>query len=135
MKNKKSKFVLGAIVGAAAGLLFAPQKGTKTRKELKKKMDDLIEKVSEVDIEEVKVAVENKIAEIKTELETLDKEKVLKVAKEQAKKVKKIATELVEVSVEKSTPVIEEIAKKIKATTIKATKEAITKLEEEEKES
>ena len=33
-KNKKSGFLLGAIVGAAAGILLAPNKGEKTRKDL-----------------------------------------------------------------------------------------------------
>jgi gas vesicle protein len=37
-------FVAGAAVGAAAGLLFAPQAGKKLQKELKNGIEDLTEK-------------------------------------------------------------------------------------------
>ena len=37
-------FVAGAAVGAAAGLLFAPQTGKKLQKELKSGIEDLKEK-------------------------------------------------------------------------------------------
>ena len=37
-------FVAGAAVGAAAGLLFAPQTGKKLQKELKSGLEDLKEK-------------------------------------------------------------------------------------------
>ena len=37
-------FVAGAAVGAAAGLLFAPQTGKKLQKELKNGLDDLTER-------------------------------------------------------------------------------------------
>ena len=40
-KKKKGfgKFLAGALVGAGLGVLFAPKKGSETRKELKLKMD------------------------------------------------------------------------------------------------
>lgn len=44
-QNKKSKFALGAILGAAAGavagLLFAPKSGEDTREDLKRKAEEL----------------------------------------------------------------------------------------------
>ena len=35
----------GVVIGATAGVLFAPKKGSETRKELKEKINDLIENV------------------------------------------------------------------------------------------
>ncbi len=125
MSKKKSglgKFVLGAGIGAGLALLFAPQEGSKTRKELKKKCDELIKKAKEIDVEEVK-----------EKLSDLDKEKALDIAKTQAKKVGKKAEELVELAKEKSTPVVEKAVKEVKNATLKAAKEVVNKLESEEK--
>jgi len=40
-------FIVGAAVGVAAGILFAPSKGEDTRKEIKKKADEIGKEVSE----------------------------------------------------------------------------------------
>ena len=45
--SKKGKFLLGAGVGIGLGLLFAPQTGEKTRKDLSKKVQELIEKMAQ----------------------------------------------------------------------------------------
>ena len=89
MTKKKGfgKFAVGALVGAGLGVLFARKKGSETRKELKEKFADLVSKAKDLDVEEVKVNIENKIEEIKAELEDLDKEKVLKIAKKKAKQI------------------------------------------------
>ena len=83
MKKKSGigKFVAGAVLGSGLGILFAPKKGSETRKDLKEKLDDVIAKIKSVDTEEVKAMFEAKVDEIKAELEELDKEKVLNIAK------------------------------------------------------
>jgi len=39
-------FVIGAAVGAAAGILFAPKKGSETRRDIKEKAEEFGKKVS-----------------------------------------------------------------------------------------
>lgn len=132
-KKGFGKFVVGAGIGAALGFLFAPKKGSDLRADLKKKMDELLEKARNIDKEEVKETIEAKIAEIKDELADLDKEKVLKIAKKKAKQIQDAAEELVDYAVEKGTPVLESTADSVRQKAIEVTKQVLTKLEKEEK--
>jgi len=130
-KSGLSKFVLGAAVGAGLGLLFAPKKGSETRKQLKQKMQEMLNKAKELDAKEVKQNIEEKIAKIKLELEDLDKEKVLKIAKKKASQIKDMADELVNYAIEKGTPVLEKAADSIREKAIVVTKEVLAKLEKQ----
>ena len=126
------KFIVGAGIGAGLGVLFAPKKGSETRRELKEKVDDLVAKARDIKMDDVTAMVEEKIGELKEEIKSLDKEKVLSLAKEQGEKIKKKATELVELAKEKGTPILQDAAVEVKAKAINVLEETINRLEKKE---
>ena len=117
-KNEKKsgwgKFAVGAAIGGALGVLFAPKKGSETRRELKDKLDELVEKVKGLDKEDIKEEIAEKIDELKAELKDLDKEKVVEIAKDKALQLKIKAEELVDIAKEKGTPVLQKATKEVK---------------------
>ena len=65
--NGLGKFLAGAAIGVGLGVLFAPKAGSETRKELKEKIDELIVKVKELDVKEVRDSITMKIENIMEE--------------------------------------------------------------------
>lgn len=131
-KSGMGKFVAGAAIGAGLGVLFAPKKGSETRRELKAKIDELVANIKDIDMGEVKAEFEDKIDEIQRELKDLDKEKVMKIAKKKASDLKKKAEDLVDLAIEKGTPVLRDAAEEVRLKTIDVTKEVLKKLEDAE---
>lgn len=131
-KKGTGKLIAGVGLGAALALLFAPKKGSELREDLKNKLDELINKAKEVDIDEVKENLETKIAEIKEELEDLDKEKVKEIAQKKADELKVKTDELVKYAKEKGTSALEKSAKEVKKQTANVCREVLARLESEE---
>lgn len=130
--NGLGKFLVGAGIGVGLGVLFAPKSGKETRADLKKKMDELVEKAKNINAEDVKATIEKKVNEIKEDLKKLDKETVASTIQAQAKKIKKKADDLVDYAVKKGTPVIEAAANEVRLSTIKTLESITAKLKKEE---
>jgi len=125
------KFLLGVGLGVGIGILFAPQSGEKTRRELKQKANELITYLKELDYGEVRDNLIQKVKNLQDELADLDKEKVLEIAKVKAEEIKKKAEEIYKEAVKKGKPVVEKCAKELKTKTVQVLKTTIAKLEEE----
>lgn len=133
-KSGLGKLFVGIGIGIGAGMLLSPKKGEELRKDLKEKINDLVNKAKEIDVKEVSEEFTKKIKDIKTDLENLDKEKALAIAKEKGEALKNKTTELLALAKEKGTPVLEKAVSELKTKTIAVTKEVLKKLENQEKE-
>ena len=127
------RFIAGVGLGVGAGMLFAPKSGEELRKDLKKKTDELLEKIKEIDIKEVSEDMKTKLVDLKHGIEDLDKEKALAIAKTKGEELKVKANELLELAKEKGTPVVEKAANEVRERAIRVTKEVLKKLENKEK--
>lgn len=123
------KLLAGIGIGAGLGLLLAPKSGEETRKDLKKKLNEFVEEAKKIDANEVKDEFLTKVDDIKKELEDMDKEKALKLAKEKGEDLKRKASELVDLAKEKGTPVLETAANDLRLKAIDVTKEVLKRLE------
>lgn len=130
--NGLGKFIAGVAIGAAAGILLAPKSGEETRKDLKKKFDELVNNIKGIEPSDVKEYFEKQVENIKKEIKEFDKEKAVKAAKEKANKIKKDLDKLLKEAKEKATPVIQESVSKLRTNTIKVLKNTVEKLEEAE---
>ena len=132
-KGGLGKFIAGAAVGVGLGVLFAPKKGSDTRKELRVKLDELVDQAKNIDVAEVKKEFKRKVEDIKMDLVDLDKEKALEIAKDKGAKIKVKAQELVDLAVEKGTPVLRKTANDVLENVIKVSKETQKKLSNNKK--
>lgn len=128
--NGLGKLIVGAGIGAALGLLFAPKSGEETRKDLKKKAEELTKKVKEVNLEELKDELIDDFNNLKEELKDMDLDKAKIIAKDKGEDLMAKASELMDMAKEKGTPVVEKAAKDIKKKVAEVLKELSVKLDD-----
>ncbi len=127
MKEKKKsglgKVVAGAAIGVGLGVLFAPKSGKETRNDIKEKVKTLTSK-------EYQDEFKRKVKELESEIKSLDKEKVLNIAKKKSAELKEKAEELIEMAKAKSDAALEKTANNLKQKAIKTAEMVIAKLED-----
>ncbi len=132
-KNGGGKFLLGALIGVGIGMLLAPKSGKELRKDLKVKIDELIEKVKEMDIlPEFNNSIEKQLKKIEKDIEMLEKETILKLAKEKVVEIENKLTDIAVKLEELDNDEVKFIFEDIKRKAGKVTKNTIKKLENAE---
>lgn len=127
--KKGIKFALGAVFGAGLGLLFAPKSGKETREAIALKVTEIFDQLKDMDMDDVKASIEDKIAEIKKGISGLEKEKVLDIAKEKGEALKAKAEELTELAKKTGKPIVKDATEAIKKSVLDMAKEVVAKLE------
>ena len=123
------KFLGGLAIGAGLGLLLSPDTGENNRKALAKKVDELVKRIKEVDLDEVKDELLYKAELLQAELKNLDKETAKEKVLAKAGDIKAKAEELYKLAIEKGTPVVEKSADNVRKQAVKLLKEAEKKIE------
>lgn len=129
-KSKLGALVAGIGIGAAAGLLLAPKSGEETRKDIRKKAKQIGKKVKDIDLNQVKEDLVKEFDKFKNEMKDMDKDKAMKLAKEQGTKLLAKCENLITMAKEKSAPMIEKTGKDIKKKLSEMLADASEKLSE-----
>ena len=129
-KSKLGALVAGIGIGAAAGMLLAPKSGEETRKDIKNKAKQIGKKVKDIDLNQVKEDLVKEFDKFKNEMKDMDKDKAMKLAKEQGTKLLAKCEDLINMAKEKSAPMIEKTGKDIKKKLSEILADASEKLSE-----
>ncbi len=119
----------GAIIGAGAGILFAPRKGSDTRKKIKESFVNLKDKLSNISEEDVQEFIEKKLDEIDREINTLELMNNYKQARRQAKKVIKKINKLISYTAKKKLDGFEDLIEDLRERAEDISEEILTNLE------
>ena len=113
-KKKLGTLLAGVGIGVGLGMLFSPKSGKENREDLKNASKKAVQKIKDIDLNEVKDNLIKDYNKLVKEVKTMDKEKALKYAKAKGKEISEKATELITLAKEKSEPVIADATKDLK---------------------
>ena len=127
--NVLAALITGTLIGAGLGVLFAPKKGSETRKDLKKGYKKITNKVKDIEKEDVEEFIRDAKNEIEAELKDLSKEKILSKARDKAREIKIRCDEILEMATVAGNQALEKKVSEFKKDTVRVLKEIINKLE------
>lgn len=132
MKKDKAKIVGamvgGALIGGAAGILFAPKKGSETREDIKNTINNILEKTKAIDKDSIKKYVEKRLEELNKDLVKLDELDSYKKAKKQAKKIIKKIDKLIKYTTKKGISDFDDLVEELKEKAEEISEEILTDL-------
>lgn len=120
IKKMATVAVASAAVGAGLGIMFAPKKGSDTRKDIMKALNKVADKVKNFSKEDVKKDFEKKIKSIEKRLESLNNEKEVKKVHKKANELKDSVEDLWNSAYEKGDEVIQKAVDELKTKVNKA---------------
>lgn len=113
-KSKLGTLLAGIGIGIGIGYLTSPNTGEENRRILKEKTDNTVEKIKNINLEEVKDKLVDDYNKLCLELKDMDREKAKEIASREGKKLLNKAERLITAAKEKSAPVIEKTARDVK---------------------
>lgn len=131
-QSKARHFLTGALVGAGLGILLAPKEGSETRKELKNSFKELIDTIKEIDVEQTKSVLFEKVESLKNELNKIDPEEAKEILFDKKELVEKKCDELITESKEQGATVVLKAAQKVKDKTSNLITEVLEEINENE---
>ena len=106
--------LLGVGVGVCIGALLTPRTGEENRKLLKEKAQGAIKKVKNIDYEALKEKLYDDFYNLKDQLEGMDKEKAIALAKEKGAEIESKADKIIASAIENGKPKVEKALVELK---------------------
>lgn len=114
MSEKKShSFFTGALIGLGVGLLLAPKENSLTKEKLKNSLEELLDRASDIDIEELKNSFLDRLSNLKEDLVDMPDKTKISFIQNKLDKIKNTCNDIIDIAKEKKVIKIETAAKTV----------------------